>query len=434
MSFVHLHCHTEYSTLDGINRVDTLPKYAKSLGMDAVAITDHGNVSGSYRFYKSCLEAEVKPIIGMEAYYTVNDRTVREKDDLDESYYHLVLLAQDNEGLHNLFKLSSLAYTEGMYRKPRIDDQLLGEYSQGIIATSACLGSRVSQLILNNRTPEAEKLLLHHADIFKDRFLIELQLHNGEQVIVNEALMRFASRHNLPLVLTADCHYTEQEDKMLHEIALSMQTKSVLSDPKRFSFGDIDVHFAGHDWLWERAQEMGIPYEAINNTVHVADMIDANSYFSDRMNRYPKFKSNEELPPWELLEDMSKDFLEDKFGGIPPREYRDRLNHELKVIKRLGFYDYLLIVKELIEGAQSVGVLVGPGRGSAAGSLVAYSLGITKLDPIKYGLLFERFLNEGRAASPLILDNDMKEKLKEVAHGNQPHHSHHQRCRRHLDH
>lgn len=407
--FVHLHLHTEYSLLDGINRVKTLPEYIKSIGQDAVSITDHGNVSGSYSFYKSCKKANIKPIIGMESYYTVEDRTAKVVDDLENSYYHLVLVALNNTGLKNLFKLSSFAYTEGMYRKPRIDDELIAQYSEGICATSSCLGSRASQLILNGRAAEAEKLIHHHAAMFNNRFVIELQLHEmDDQVKVNQALIEIAKRNNYPMILTNDCHYTHQIDKNLHEIALCMQTKAKLSDEDRFSFGDIDVHVASHDWMWERAQKAGIPYDAISNTAALADMVDSNDYFSDRKNRYPKFQNLEEgLTSWQHLEILSKQKLFEKFGGMPPKPYRDRLDYELRVIKKIGFSDYMLIVWEFLKGARDVGVEVGPGRGSGGGSLVAYALQITNLDPIKYGLLFERFLNIGRAAEPIIFNDAM---------------------------
>lgn len=414
--FVHLHLHTEYSLLDGINRVETIPKYIKSIGQDAVSMTDHGNVSGSYSFYKSCKKENVKPILGMEAYYTVQDRTVREVDDLDNSYYHLVLIALNNTGLKNLFKLSSLAYTEGMYRKPRIDDDLIAQYSEGICATSSCLGSRASQLILNGKGVEAEKLIHHHAAMFDKRFLIELQLHEmDDQVKVNQALIEIAKRNNYPMVLTNDCHYTHQIDKNLHEIALCMQTKSKLSDEKRFSFGDLDVHVASHDWMWERAHKAGIPYDAISNTSALADMVDSNDYFSDRKNRYPKFQNlHDGLISWQHLELLSKQKLFEKFKGMPPKHYRDRLDYELRIIKKIGFSDYMLIVWEFLEGARGVGVEVGPGRGSGGGSLVAYALQITNLDPIKYGLVFERFLNIGRAAEPMIFNDAMYSQVEKI--------------------
>ena len=407
--FVHLHLHTEYSLLDGINRVDTLPNYIKDIGQSAVAITDHGNVSGSYRFFKSCRKAGVKPIIGMEAYYTTKDKTVREVDELGEPYYHLVLLALNNTGLHNLYKLSSYAYTQGMYRKPRIDDALLAEYSEGICATTSCLGSRASQLILKGNTSAAEKLIDHHYALFNKRLLVELQLHEMEdQQKVNQVLLEIAKRKNLPIVLTNDCHYTHEMDKQLHEAALCMQTGSVLSDEKRFSFGTIDVHTASYQWMSRRAYQADIPAEALSNTVSLADMVDANSYFEDRMNRYPKYQELAEgVTSWDELEYVAKTALYNKFGCMPPLEYQQRMNTELQAIKKIGFSDYMLIVWQFLNGARENGVYIGPGRGSAGGSLVAYALNITQLDPIKYGLIFERFLNIGRAATPLIFNDEM---------------------------
>jgi DNA polymerase-3 subunit alpha len=408
--------HTEYSTLDGINRIDSLPQYIAGLGQDACAITDHGNISGSYKFYKSCIESNIKPIIGMEAYYTVNDRSAKELDDLDQKYYHLVLLAMNKSGLRNLYKLTSRSFTEGMYYKPRIDDELLANHNEGIIATSACLGSRTSQLILNGNKTEAERLLDHHAAIFQDRFFIEVQLHeDSEQQEVNKTLVEIARKRNWPLLLTNDCHYTEEQDKQIHEVALCIQTNDVMSNEKRFSFGDIDVHVAHHDWMWERAQKQGIPYEAIMNSRYIANLIQHETYFEDRMNRYPKYENlPADLPSWEALERLAKNNLTKKFSGPPPKEYRDRLAYELKIIKKMGFYDYLLIVWEYLNGAREEGVLIGFGRGSAPASLVAYALDITRVDPIKYGLVFERWLNYGRAARPLIFDNKLRKMIEEL--------------------
>ena len=425
--FVHLHLHTEYSLLDGINRVDNIPGYVKSINQGAVAITDHGNVSGSFRFHNKCKEAGIKPIIGMEAYYTVNDRTVREVDDLGEPYYHLVLIALNNKGLHNLFKLSSLAYTEGMYRKPRLDDAILADHTEGLCATTSCLGSRISQLILHDRVKEAEMMMDHHASLFEKRLMVEVQLHEMEdQVKVNKVLLEIAKKKNYPLVLTNDCHYTHELDKQLHEAALCMQTHAVLSDEKRFSFGDIDVHVGNHDWMWQRAMEQGLPYESISNTASLADMVDSDSYFSDRKNRYPKFKNLDEgVTSWDELEYVSKKALFEKFEGMPPEVYRQRLDSELQTIKKIGFSDYMLIVWEFLNGAREEGVYIGPGRGSAAGSLVAYALDITRLDPIKYGLIFERFLNIGRAARPLIFNEDMYAEVESLKLTKQPcSHSH----------
>lgn len=435
--FTHLHLHTEFSTLDGINRVNTLPEYIKSIGQNSCAITDHGNISGSYKFYKSCRKAGIKPIIGLEAYYTVGDRAVRERDELNKAYYHMVLLAGNNTGLHNLMKLSSYSSTQGMYYKPRIDDDLLGQYSEGIIATSACLGSRCSQLILNGNTKAAIKLLEHHAAMFPDRFLIEVQLHTGkEQQMVNQVLLKVAKEKDWPLVLTNDCHYTHEDDKSLHEQTLCMQTGSVMSDPPfnheikkegesqgktRFSFGDIDVHVAHHDWMWKHAQAQGIPYEAISNTQYIADSINADSYFNCTKNRYPKYRGlPPDIPSWDALERVCKTRLVKKMGGLPPKVYQDRINYELKIIKKMGFYDYLLIVWEFLNGARDEGVWIGPGRGSAAGSLIAYSLDITQVDPIKYGLVFERWLNYGRAAVPMHFDHDMLDTVKAMISDQEP--------------
>lgn len=427
--FVHLHVHTEYSTLDGINRVNTLPEHIKSMGQVACSQTDHGTVAGTYSFAKSCWKAGIKPIIGMEAYYTVGDRTVKEKDADGQNYYHLVLLAKNNEGVHNLYKISSEAYTSGKYYKPRADDQLLADHSKGLIATSACLGSRASKLILMGRKTEAEKLILHHNAIFDD-FLIEIQLHEDkDQQTVNKTLIDIAKRNNLPLVLTNDCHYTHEHHKNLHEKTLCMSTNAKMAwpawDPERklqgatgktrFSFGEIDVHVAHQQWMWERAQRQGIPYEAIKNTRYVADMINDKDYFSDRINRYPRYqKCPDGMTSWQYLEWLSKEELMKKMGGMPPKQYRDRLNHELKVIKRMGFSDYILIVRDIIKDANNANIITGPGRGSAASSLVNYALGITHIDPLQYGLIFSRFLNEGRAATPKLLNTDLIQKIEKA--------------------
>ena len=379
------------------------------MNQPAVAMTDHGNISGCYRFYKECNKVNVKPIIGMEAYYSVNDRTLREPDEMGKSYYHLILLAQNNIGLHNLIKLSSKAYTTGFYRKPRIDDKILADHSEGLIATTTCLGSRASQLILNNEIAAAEKLIHHHRAIFKDRFIVELQLHREEeQQAVNKVLQQIALKNDFPMIVTNDCHYAYEHDKMHHEAALCLQTKTTLSNPKRFSFGEIKVHMADHDWMWNESSNQGMPYDVISNTVELANMIDSDTYFMDRMNRYPKFKDLPEgYTSIDFLALESQHGLFNRFGQMPTLEYQNRLTHELNVIKKMGFSDYLLIVAQFMDGARTRGVLHGPGRGSAAGSLIAYALGITEVDPIKYGLIFERFLNEGRGATPLIFNKQM---------------------------
>lgn len=417
IDFCHLHVHTEMSQLDGINRIDKLPEYVKSLGMKSVSISDHGNCSGHYKFWKACKKASVKPILGLEAYYCVGDRAAKEVDIDGEKYYHLVLLATGLVGQQNLYKLTSRSFSEGMYFKPRIDDTLLAEYSEGLIATSACLGSRVSQLILKNRSQEAENLLVHHAEIFKDRFFLELQCHEGrEQQLVNQELIRVSSARNLPLIVTADCHYMEEQDKLQHEQALCMQTQDVMSNPNRFSFGDIDVHVASPSTMSERLVRCNIPIDAMTNTIHIANMIQSSEYFGDIYNKYPVFPDVPDgLTSFEALNNLSKSMLYEKMNGNIPLEYRNRMNEELAVIKKMGFCDYLLIVYDFINMARKEDIYAGPGRGSAAGSLVAYALGITQIDPIKYDLLFSRWLNEGRAATPLILSKEMRDLITKEA-------------------
>lgn len=414
--------------------MDRLPGHVADMGMSSLALTDHGNISGAYKFYKACKSANIKPIIGMEAYYTVGDRTVRERDELNKAYYHLVLLSKNNNGLHNLIKLSSYAYTEGMYYHPRIDDALLADYSEDIIATSACLGSRSSQLILNGEKKKAEKLLEHHAEIFKDNWLIELQLHKDEeQQIVNKALVEIASKYNWPLVVTADCHYQHLEDKVYHEQTLCMQTNDVMWNPNRFSFGEMNAHVASHDFMARHALLQGIPYEAIKNTRYVADMIDSQSYFSDRKNRYPKYRHVPEGEvSWKHLLDISMKSIRLKLCNKSTRhslqEYEDRIKYEVSVMKKMDFCDYMLIVKEIVDGARSIEVEVGPGRGSAGGSLVAYALGITQVDPMEYDLIFERFLNPGRSANTLMFDRDMIKQIEEMSTSA---HGHHHGCQHH---
>lgn len=408
--FAHLHVHSEYSTLDGINRVHSLPEYVRdTLGQKACALTDHGNLSGAYKFYKSCRAAGIKPILGIEAYYAVEDRTVREPDADGQNYYHMVLLAKNQTGFKNLIKLSSDAFSSGFYHHPRLDDALLAEHSEGILATTACLGSRSSFLIGEGRIREAEKLLTHHARIFKDNFFVELQLHTDElQQNLNKELIKLAGKHNWPLIITADSHYTHFNDKKHHELALAIQTNKTLSDPKRMTFGEIVVHMASHDWIAWHAERQGIPYEAISNTHHIANMIDDKGYFADIRNRYPKYTDLPEgVTADQALNRISKNLLIEKMGGVVPKVYQDRMNEELRIIKKMGFSDYMLIEWKLLKNLRDKNIVIGPGRGSVAGSLVAFALDITGVDPIKYDLLFSRWLNPGRAATPLIFTDDM---------------------------
>lgn len=408
-SFTHLHVHTAYSTLDGMNRVERIPRVVKEMGQTALAITDHGNVAGAYAHVKACRAEGIKPIIGMEAYYTAN-RTSKEKDFDERSYYHLILLAQNDVGWKNLSQLSSRAYSEGMYFKPRVDLELLADHSDGLMATTACLGSSFSRLILNHETAQAEYLIDQHIEVFGDRLFAELQPHEGpEQTELNAELIKMAHRKGLPLIVANDTHYTHPEHKTLHEQYLCMQSNKTMTDPKRFSFGDIDVHLCSEEWMTERVKTLGLPLEAIANTSHVADLV-TDDYFKDQINHFPKFPFLEEGElSWDALANQAKLGLSARFGGVrPPDEYIARLYFELASIKRLGFSDYILLVSWFINTARSeLNVYCGPGRGSAAGSLVCWALGITQVDPIKFGLLFERFLNPGRGATPLHFSSDM---------------------------
>jgi len=431
-NFVHLHAHSEMSLLDGINKIKDLPKIAKSRGQTAIAITDHGSVAGNYKFFKACNEEGVKPILGLEAYWAPNGATVKEKDELGKLHYHLLLIALDNTGLKNLNKLSSRAWTEGMYHKPRLDNGMLADHADGLCASSACLGSKPSQLILAGEIPRAKKLIEEYAEIFSNRFMIELEignytwagrediteingeLYSTEQLIVNAALIEIAGDTGLPLIITNDVHYAKRSHQKLHDMALCIQTNSPVSSEKRFSFRGLDCHLASHDWMWKHCQNTAIPYEAIENTVLIAGMVDSDSYYEDRMNRLPSYT---DLPKdetaWNWLEIQAKHGLMDRFNGeIPPVEYRRRLDYELHIMKKMNVSDYILIVAQIIEEANKRSIIVGPGRGSSSGSLVCWATGITQIDPIKYGLYFERFLNFGRSAIPLIFTRQMKEKLK----------------------
>ena len=356
--FCHLHVHTEYSLLDGLNKVSVVPTVVKEMGKPALARTDHGTVAGAFQHVKSCRKAGIKPILGIEAYYTINDRSIKERDIDGERYYHLVLLAKNDNGWKNLCALSSDAYTEGFYAKPRVDDELLRRYSKDLIATTACLGSRFSKLLLLNRKDEAERLIDGHIDIFKDNFYIELQLHEDEeQQTVNSKLIEIAAKKNLPLILTNDAHYTHQAHKELHEQALCMQTNSHMHNPNRFSFGPIDVHLGSYEWMAARASEMNIPIEALHNTALIANQIEDTSYFTNIINRYPQFHMlpEEFASSWEYLEWLTKKKLTERFNGEkPPKEYRDRINFELQALKEMGFSDYMLIVQHFVNYAKEV--------------------------------------------------------------------------------
>ena len=406
MSFVNLHLHTEYSARDSIIRISEVAKHVKEIGQNAVAITDHGTMGGIYKFNKACLEEGIKPILGLEAYYAF-DRTLREIDHLDQRYYHLVLLAQNEIGLQNLITISSEGFRTGFYYKSRVDLSLLQEYSEGIICLSACLQSPLHKLLKLSNQGAAEEELQKLNETFPNRFFLEVQGHLiDDQIQYNHWLVEMSKKYNVPLVATCDCHYLKKEDGVtrdsVHEQALCMNHGSLLSDTNRMSYEGFE--------LWVKSEEeikdqlilglIGVPEEAIHNTQHVADMC-TGSYFNTIRDLSPRAigVSNsqleiERLAKWGLVQRF-----DNKVENIP-QEYKDRMHYELKIINEFGFNDYFLVVRDFIVAAREKNIPVGPGRGSAAGSLVTWALGITgsQLDPIKHGLYFERFLNPSRAA------------------------------------
>ena len=395
-NFVHLHIHSEYSLLDGANRIKDLPIRAKELGMDAMAITDHGVMFGAIDFYKACKAAGVKPIIGCEVY--VAPRTRHDKDpELDSKYNHLILLAKDNNGYKNLAKLVSLGYTEGFYYKPRIDKEILEKYHEGLVCCSACLAGEVNQAILRNDMEEAKKVALWFKNVFGDDYYLEIQ-NNGikEQVLVNQKLIELSRKLDIPLVATNDAHYLKREDAYNHEVLLCIQTGKRMNDPDRMRFETDELYVKSPEEMSEYFKN--VP-EAIENTVKIADICNVEFEFGHTI--LPNYDVPEGYNThFDYLKKLCDDGLIKRYGESISTEIQERANYELSVIEKMGYVDYFLIVWDYINYAKTHDIPVGPGRGSGAGSLVAYSIGITDIDPIKYGLIFERFLNPERISMP----------------------------------
>ena len=395
--FVHLHVHTQYSLLDGACRVDELVKKAASLGMPALGMTDHGNMFGAIHFYKACQKSRIKPIIGCEIYTTPTSRFEKNPD--QKSICHLTLLAMNNEGYANLMKLVTAAYLEGFYYKPRIDKEILAKHAKGLIGASGCLKGEVALHLLRGNFAAAIKAADEYRQIFsRGAYYIELMDHGiMEQKKVNEDLIAIAKQLNLPLVASNDVHYIEQGQAMAHETLLCIQTQTTLSDPNRMRFATDQFYFKEAEAM--KTAFEGIP-EAVSNTLLIAEQchlkLDFDQYHLPRY-EVPEGTSSQAY----LLALCEKGLLKRYPSGVDAAIYR-RLEHELKTIGDMGFVSYFLIVWDFVNHAKSIGVPVGPGRGSAAGSLVSYLLGITDLDPIKYGLLFERFMNPGRKSMPDI--------------------------------
>ncbi|MBN2197977.1 DNA polymerase III subunit alpha [Candidatus Wolfebacteria bacterium] len=399
MKFVHLHTHSHYSLLDGLTRIDDLVDRAKELGMKALALTDHGNLYGSIEFYKKSIKEEIKPILGVEAY--VANRTRFDKETrVDNKYYHLVLLAENNIGWQNLIKIVTKSYLEGFYYKPRVDMNLLKEYHEGLIALSGCVAGEIPQLLCQNRFEEAEKKAKEYESIFgKGNFFLEIGHHPNipEVVKANKELIKLSEKINIPLVATQDIHYLRPEDSEYQDILLAVQTNNKITDENRLSM-KID------DFSMRPMEEMETLFkntpEAITNTVKIAERCNVTLKLGEIL--LPSFSLPEkEISAMEYLRKLIIERLPNRFEETNAKII-ERLEYELKVIEKTGFADYFLIVQDFVIWAKERGIIVGPGRGSAAGSLVSYILGITDIDPLKYDLLFERFLNPDRISMPDI--------------------------------
>ena len=405
MAFAHLHVHTEFSLLDGACRITELIKRLKELGQTSVAITDHGVMYGVIDFYRAAKEAGIKPILGCEVYVAPKSRFDRELSGGEERYYHLVLLAENNTGYDNLVKIVSKGFTEGYYYKPRVDMELLNQYHEGIIALSACLAGEVQTYITKRMPDEARKAARKYEACFgKGNYFLELQDHGiPEQRLVNTELLKMSKELDIPLVATNDVHYTYAEDAEPHDILLCLQTGKKLADEDR-------MRYEGGQYFVKSEEEMKglFPYawEAVENTQVIADRCNVEIKFGET--KLPHYEVPEGYDSWTYLNKLCDDGLAERYGdgsqpaGATGQTLRERLDYELGVIKRMGYVDYFLIVWDFINYAKSNGIPVGPGRGSAAGSIVSYCLKITNIDPIRYDLLFERFLNPERVSMPDI--------------------------------
>lgn len=409
MSFTHLHVHTEYSLLDGSSKIKELVAKAKELGMDSIAITDHGVMYGAIDFYRACLAEGIKPIIGCEVYVAPTSRFDRGQTDVSR-YHHLVLLAENDTGYHNLMKIVSRGFTEGFYYKPRVDYEVLEMFHEGVIALSACLAGEVAFNLRRNEYEEAKKAALKLQGIFgENNFFLELQDHGiAEQQTVNQGILRLSKDTGIPMVATNDIHYINAEDAQAHDILLCIQTQKKVNDENR-------MRYDGGQYYCKSEEEMRalFPYaqEAIDNTHKIAQRCNVEIEFGHY--KLPVFPVPEGYTAWEYLQKLCYEGLEMRYHN-PSQELKDRLAYELDTIHSMGFVDYFLIVSDFIKYAKANGIPVGPGRGSAAGSIVSYCLEITNIDPLKYSLLFERFLNPERLTMPDIDIDFCFERRQEV--------------------
>ena len=410
MSFAHLHVHTEFSLLDGSNKIKEYVSRVKELGMNSAAITDHGVMYGVIDFYREAKKQGINPILGCEVYVAPNSRFDREITGGEDRYYHLVLLAENEEGYANLTKIVSKGFVEGYYYKPRVDKELLRKYHKGIIALSACLAGEVARFLTKGLYEEAKKTALEYQEIFGEgNFFLELQDHGiPEQGLVNQQLIKMSEETGIELVATNDIHYTYAEDAKPHDILLCIQTGKKLVDENR-------MRYDGGQYYVKSEEEMQrlFPYakQALENTQKIADRCHVEIEFG--VTKLPKYDVPEGYTSWEYLQKLCYEGLEKRYGD-PSEELKDRLSYELETIHQMGYVDYFLIVWDFIKYAKDHGISVGPGRGSAAGSIVSYCLEITTIDPIRYQLLFERFLNPERVSMPDIDVDFCYERRQEV--------------------
>ena len=405
--FVHLHLHSEYSLLDGSTRINLLPKRVKELGMDAVALTDHGNMYGTIAFYKACKDEGIKPILGCEVYVSEKDMTIKDKTN---KRFHLILLAENNEGFKNIMKIVSLGFVDGYYYKPRVDKEVLKKYAKGVIATSACLGGEVQRLILDRDLEAARAAVLEYRKIFgENNFFLELQDHGmPEQARVNRELVKISHELNFPLTVSNDVHYLNKEDAKSHDILLCIQTGKTINEENRMKFPSDEFYLKSPD---EMAALFPENKDALENTVKIAKRCNVEIKFHEQ--HLPEFAVPEGYTHEDYLKKLALDGMYARYENVTD-EIKERFDFEFNTIKNMGFVDYFLIVWDFIRYARKHEIQVGPGRGSAAGSLISYCLGITDVDPLKFDLLFERFLNPERVSMPDIDIDFCYERREEV--------------------
>ena len=394
--FTHLHLHTQFSLLDGACRLDRLVSRAKELGMTSLAITDHGNMYGAVDFYRACKKEGIKPIIGCEVY--VAPRTRFDKDKmLDKEYNHLILLAKNETGYKNLIKMVSLAFTEGFYFKPRIDRDLLEKHSEGLVCLSACLAGEIPQNLLRKDYEGAKRAALWYRDIFgEENYYLELQDHGlQEQKVVIDGIRRLHSETGIPLVATNDVHYVMQEDSDIQQVLICIATNKTLGEDTGLSFHSNEFYLKSEDEMRSLFPDMP---EAIDNTAKIAEMCNFDFEFGNT--KLPYFETPNNMDHFEYFRKLCYKGLYKRYGDDVPDEYKERLEYELETVNKMGYTDYYLIVQDFVRFAKSKDIPVGPGRGSGAGSIAAYCIGITDLDPMKYDLIFERFLNPERVSMP----------------------------------